>query len=166
MHNHKVYKDLRNFSGMVKISIIKQSQQGMNAGIEHLSTGRYESAKQLFEGVITTIEQSNLYGKHNAHYKTHKRYLHAATFGQGFAEGLMERETSPGRTLDDLANSAKEFQEAATLPRSQTETHRKIGKAYGALGLKKEGLKILDESRKRHIITCYYGKTEIMKMNE
>lgn len=149
---------------MTKKSITQQSQQGMNAGIENISTGRYESARQQFEGVIETIEGSNLYGKHNGHYKAHKRYLAAATFGQGFSEGLMERDASPHRTLDDLASTAKEFHEAANSYRSQIETHRKIGKGYGSLGLEKEGLKILEESRKMHIITCYFGGAKILDL--
>lgn len=160
MPNPKTYKQLWFLRDVAKKSLLRLLRQGIDEGINSLNCGRYSEASQRFGKVVDDIEGRLPFNKHNGHFKYHIQCLSSAAFGQGFAEGLNDLKTSQTRNLTDLAILAKNFYEAVTLPKSQTETHKKIGKSYGALGLEKEGREILVNSRKINIISCYYRSSK------
>lgn len=141
---------------MAKKSLVQQAREGIETGIISLCSNNYELAKQQFAEVVMDIEQSENFGsKHSAYRGAHNLYRFTAAFGQGFAEGLMERESvETPRDIGVLANRAKEFYEASGMRPPLSKTHINIGRGYGFLGFKEEGLKVL--GRSRHVkVTSY-----------
>ena len=88
-------------------------------------------------------------------------YIVSSAFGLGFTEGLIEHQSSSSNNLDYFSNASRILHESANAFRDsngrdlEQEIHEEIGRGYGLLGLKKEGLEILGNSRKMHIFGCY-----------
>ena len=146
---------------MVKKSHLTLFREGVYAGIDSLHSGQHPLALQRFQETRQTIEDYLEQSSDRQIQAYYPRYIHclsSAAFGQGFSEGLIEYTSScTTKNIKDLTKLAQYFCTATALPMSQTETHREIGRAYGNLGLEHEGLQILDNSRKKVIIACYYS---------
>ncbi len=145
---------------MVKKSFIQQARDGLDKGIEHLSFSRYELAGQCFKQVIEISKPLYERGCFSGSIP-YSCYIIFSSFGLGLTEGLVEYQSSSNKTLDYFSNASHILRESANAFRDsnakdlEQEIHAKIGKGYGLLGLKKEGLKILDKSREMHIFGCY-----------
>ncbi len=148
------------YFGMAKKSFIQQAKEGVDKGIAYLFFDRYKLATQCFKQVIEISKPLYERGCFSGS-RPYSCYIISSAFGLGFTEGLIEYQSSPNQTLDYFLNashilceSAKAFHDSNAKDLEQ-EIHTKIGKGYGLLGLKKEGLKILDNSREMHIFGCY-----------
>lgn len=163
-YNRKIYKTIATLPDVAGKSISEQARKGIDAGIDSFNSGKYETAKQQFEGVVQNIVSTQIIDKVRNNYRgEHKNYVATAAFGQGLAEGILGKESvvrSP-HNLEYFAKIAYKFYQASNHKWSyEPAVHRKIGRGYGSLGLTEEGLKILDFGRMQSIFHGYCSKLE------
>lgn len=145
---------------MAKKSFIQRAREGLDKGIEHLFFDRHELAKQCFKQVIEISKPLYERGCFSGN-RPYSCYIVSSAFGLGFAEGLIEYQSLSNKALDYFSNASHILHMSANVFRDsngrslEQEIHEKIGKGYGLLGLKKEGLEILGNSREMHIFGCY-----------
>ena len=135
---------------MSRTSIAKESAHAIDTAMLDLVLGKYESAEQRFGDIVNDLADRG---------DRFKKYLWTAAFGCGLADGMGERQTQEEpRSFAEAAGVAKKFYDAFTdfggKP-SGLENYRRFGKTYAALGLDREGLEVLDLSRRSSILNIY-----------
>jgi len=104
----------------------------------------YQNSINSYQAAIEHINEAMAHNKSSEESEDcWQDLLYAAKFGQGFAEGCLERRNKGGgnglaKSFCELEARAKEFNEAfVSLRREprQTENHLRLGRAFGSLGL-------------------------------
>jgi len=138
---------------MTRRNITKETQKAIDEAITDLLAGRYEGAKETFKNVIDDLR--DLVGKGRC-YDRFKPYYWTASFGQGLAEEIIEKgEPEAIRDISDVAKEAKSFYNSyisITEYANQHETYKSLGKSYVSLGLKQEGIGVLEQLKRPRML--------------
>lgn len=135
----------------------------MSKGIDHLSSDRYALASRLFDQALNTIK--SIIDENPFSFDTVRFYdLPPLAFGKGLSEGLIKYHSSIDKSLDYLSFAAYKLHRSVCalnnpiMDHSILEIHTNFGEGLGLLGLKRKGLKLLDNSLESNVLFYFSGK--------